>query len=88
MNTPPPRMQLNRAIGRWIMVDLGGLLLLVLGGLKLALDFSPLPGFPQSGGQAWFCVGLGFVLIAYAAFEILKEFLTQKRPIPPAAAKE
>lgn len=76
----PPRsqMRLSRVIARWMFVDLGGLALLLLGGLWLAVDLAIVPGFPSSRVQAWFCVVLGLMLIAYAVIEMLKEFLTQR----------
>ena len=80
-------MRFSRAIARWMFVDLGGLALLMLGGVWLAFGLAIIPGFPSSSGQAWFCVVLGITLIAYAIFEMLKEFLTQRPRLPnrPAA---
>jgi uncharacterized membrane protein YczE len=75
-------MRLSRAIARWMFVDLGGLALLLLGGLWLAVDVAIVPGFPSGRVQAWFCVVVGLTLIAYAVIEMLKEFLTQ-RPVTP-----
>lgn len=82
-------MHLSSAVLRWMLVDLGGLALLVLGGTWLALDLAIVPGVPTSSGQAWFCVGLGLTLIGYAVVEILKEFLTQQSAVsnvPDSAA--
>ena len=73
-----PQMHFSRAIARWMLVDLGGLALLLSGGVWLALDLAAAPGFPSGRGQAWFCVALGLTLIAYAAFEMFKEFLTRR----------
>lgn len=84
-------MRLSRAIARWMFVDLGGLALLLLGGLWLAVDVAIVPGFPSNRVQAWFCVVVGLTLIAYAVIEMLKEFLTQRPASPgghdPAANK-
>ena len=77
-NAQRPQMHFSRAIARWMLVDLGGLALLMLGGVWLAFGLAIVPGFPSSSGQAWFCVALGLTLIAYAVFEMLKEFLTQR----------
>lgn len=71
-------MRLTDTIMRWVLVDLGGLVLLLLGGLWLAAGVAVVPGFPANSGQAWFCVALGFALMLYAVVEILKEFLTQR----------
>lgn len=81
-DSPRPKMRLSRAIARWMFVDLGGLALLLLGGLWLAVDVAIVPGFPSGRVQAWFCVLVGLTLIAYAVIEMLKEFLTQ-RPVTP-----
>lgn len=81
------RLRLSRAIVRWVLVDLGGLVLLLLGGLWLVAGLQIVPGFPSSGGQAWFCIALGFALMLYAIVEILKEFLTHRpQPMGTSAA--
>ena len=81
------RLRLSRAIVRWVLVDLGGLVLLLLGGLWLIAGLQIVPGFPSSGGQAWFCIALGFALMLYAIVEILKEVLTPRpRPTGTSAA--
>lgn len=80
-NPQARQMRLSRAIVRWVLVDLGGLVLLLLGGLWLVAGLQIVPGFPSNGGQAWFCIALGFALMLYAIVEMLKEFLAQ-RPRP------
>ena len=75
-NPQSRQMRLSRTIVRWMLVDLGGLVLLMLGGVRLVANLQIVPGFPSSSGQAWFCVALGIVLMLYAVVEILKEFIT------------
>lgn len=82
---PTPALRLTRTIMRWMLVDLGGLLLLLLGGVWLLAGLTIVPGFPSNAGQAWFCIALGFALMLYAIVEILKEFLTQR---PDAARRD